>query len=59
MVGLAGAAGVRYEYSFAEHYMVGIDLGAAFNDSEADWHKESSRLNWCDYRALLYLGFRF
>lgn len=59
MVGLAGAAGVRYEYSFAEHYMVGIDLGTAFNDSEADWHKESSRLNWCDYRALLYLGFRF
>lgn len=59
MVGLAGAAGVRYEYTFCKNYLIGVDLGAAFNDNEAAWHKESTRLNWYDCRALVYIGFRF
>lgn len=57
--GLAGAAGLRYEYTFAEHYMVGADFGAVFNDNLASWHDEISLFNWYDVRALLYVGIRF
>lgn len=57
--GLAGAAGVRYEYTFAEHYMVGADLEMAFNDSHAARHNTDTRIARCDYRALIYVGFRF
>lgn len=57
--GLAGAAGVRYEFTFAEHYMVGADLGAAFNDNRRTWDEVNTRLNWYDVRALFYVGFRF
>lgn len=58
-IGLAGAAGVRYEYTFAEHYMVGADFGLAFNDGRASWQNVSTMISECDCRALIYIGFRF
>lgn len=58
--GLAGNAGLRYEYTFLTHYVIGIDAGATFNDNAAGWQREdASMLSSCDFRTVLYIGFRF
>lgn len=57
--GLTGNAGLRYEYTFLEHYMVGLDAGVTFNDSGAPWQDDRTMLTATDARALLYIGFRF
>lgn len=56
--GLAGNVGVRYERTFAEHYLVGVDLGAAMNDHGARWQNDRTMFGWYDVRALLYVGIR-
>lgn len=58
-IGLAGNAGLRYEYTFLEHYMVGVDAGVTFNDNGASWQDDRTMLTSMDARALLYIGFRF
>ena len=57
--GLTGNAGLRYEYTFLEHYMVGLDAGVTFNDSGAPWQDDRTMLTATDARALVYVGFRF
>ena len=57
--GLAGNVGLRYEYTFLEKFMVGLDLCVAFDDDGAPWSgKFSTGFNSTQGRALFFIGFR-
>lgn len=57
--GLAGNVGLRYEYTFLEKFMVGLDLCVAFDDDGAPWSgKFSTGFNSTQGRALVFIGFR-
>lgn len=58
--GLAGNVGLRYEYTFLEKFMVGLDLCVAFNDDGAPWKKDKLDTGFgsTDGRALIFIGFR-
>ncbi len=52
--GLAGNVGLRYEYTFLEKFMVGVDFCVAFNDDGAPWtDKLDTEFSTTDGRAMI------
>lgn len=56
--GVVGNLGLRYEYTFLERFMAGVEVNVNVNDDRAFWQNSITQSGPVDGRALIFIGFR-
>ena len=56
--GVVGNLGLRYEYTFLEHFMAGVEVNVNVNDDRAFWQNSITQSGPVDVRGLIFIGFR-